>query len=140
MTVAAEDGNTEVFGALVSTLQENVTVANGAISGNLKFIEGGLAETGWLAGDGYFLALKFSGLDAKATSVKVGLEPSQGSGLVEIINDPDKNGVFKITDPTTQKFKVVSSNPNTGNVTTQVFSLAGLEFEEPTENNDPEGV
>ena len=64
--------------------------------------------TDWGAGN--FLALKFTDIDADATSVKVGLDPSQGSGLVEIINDPDKDGVFKITDKDTQKFVVVQSD------------------------------
>ena len=48
--------------------------------------------------------MKFTNLDSNATSVKVGLDPSQSSGLVEIIDDPDKNGVFKITDKDTQVF------------------------------------
>ena len=51
------------------------------------------------------------------------LDPSAGSGLVEIINDPDKNGVFRISN-TRQKFKIVSTD---GTYTkTQVFNLSGL--------------
>lgn len=38
----------------------------------------------------------------------VGLEPSVSSGLVDIIQDPDRNGVFKITDKNAQKLVVVS--------------------------------
>ena len=64
--------------------------------------------TDWGAGN--FLALKFTNLDSDATSVKVGLEPSAGSGLVEIIDDPDKDGVFKLSDTLDQKFVVVSSD------------------------------
>lgn len=94
----------------------------------MKFIEGGLAQSGPLAGDGYFLALKFSDLDSNATSVKVGLYPSVGTGLVEIIDDPDMNGIFKISS-TTQKFKVVSSNET--QKTTQTFDLSGLVLESP---------
>lgn len=41
------------------------------------------------------------------TSVKVGLNPSQGTGLVELINDPDKNAVFKVTDNESQWVEVV---------------------------------
>lgn len=59
--------------------------------------------------------------------MKVGLQPSQGSGLVEIINDPDKNGVFKITDKDTQKFVVVITDGT--QTTTQEFDLSGLELE-----------
>lgn len=105
-------------------MQTDVEVSGNAITGTLKFIEGGLAQSGPLAGDGNFLALKFSNPDPKATSVKVGLDPSQGSGLVELLGDPDMNGVFKITDPSTQVFKVVSTDGITTN--TQVFDLSEL--------------
>ena len=65
----------------------------------------------------------FTGL----TSVKIGLDPSQGSGLVEIINDPDKNGVFRIAS-NDQVFKIVSTDGTQTN--TQTFSLTGLTLEE----------
>jgi len=71
--------------------------------------------------------LKFSDIPATATSVKVGLDPSQSSGLVEIINDPDKNGVFKITNKDTQVFKVVTTDGTQTN--TQTFDLSGLTLE-----------
>ena len=74
----------------------------------MKFIEGGLSPSGYLSGDGYFLALKFSDKDQNATSFKVGLNPTQGAGLVEL--DEDMNAVFKITDKNTQKLVVQVSN------------------------------
>lgn len=126
VTVEPESGSTELFGTLVSDMQSGVTVANGAITGTLAFIPGGLAASGPLAGDGNFLALKFSDIDSKATSVKVGLDPSVQTGLVELIDDPDKNGVFKVSS-NTQKFKVVSTDGTS--TTTQVYSLAGLTLE-----------
>lgn len=105
-------------------MQENVNVVGDSIIGTLKFIEGGLAQSGPLAGDGNFLALQFTDIDPKATSVKVGLDPSQGSGLVEILTDPDRNGVFKITDSDTQKFKVVSTDGTT--TVTKTYDLSAL--------------
>ena len=126
-TVAPESGAATLFDTLVSDMQENVVVSDGAITGTLHFIEGGIASSGPLAGDGHFIALKFTDLDPDATSVKVGLEPSQETGLVELINDPDKNGVFKVTD-TNQVFKVVSSNGTL--ITTDTYSLSGLVLEE----------
>lgn len=123
VTVNPENGNSELFGTLVSDMQTNIDVQSNAISGTLKYIsEGALVDT-WGAGN--FLALKFTDLDPDATSVKVGLEPSMGSGLVEIINDPDKNGVFKVTN-TAQKFKIVSTDGN--NTKTQLFDLGSLEL------------
>lgn len=57
----------------------------------------------------------------------VGLDPSQGTGLVEIISDPDKNGVFKISDKDTQVFKVVVTDGT--NTTTKTYDLTGLTLE-----------
>ena len=102
-------------------MQSDVAVANGAITGTLNELTSGALVDTW--GAGHFLALKFTDLDPAATSVKVGLDPSQSSGLVEIIDDPDKNGAFKITS-TTQQFKVVTT---VGTETkTQTFDLSGL--------------
>ena len=128
MTVAPESQSSELFDHLVSSFQgADVAVSGNSIVGTLKFIEGGLAASGPLAGDGHFLALKFTNIDSDATSVKVGLDPSQGTGLVELINDPDKNGVFKIHD-NNQVFKVVQKNATAEKV--QIFSLANLVLEE----------
>ena len=106
-------------------MQSDVVVSDTAITGTLEYIEN-FAESGPLAGDGYYLALKFSNIDDRATSVMVGLDPSQGSGMAELITDPDKNGVWKITDKDTQVFVVESKNTSLGLTTRQVFSLAGL--------------
>lgn len=48
--------------------------------------------------------------------------------LVEIINDPDKNGVFRVTS-TSQKFKIESTSVD-GVVNTQEFDLSGLILED----------
>lgn len=87
-----------------------------------------MAESGPLAGDGYFLALKFTSEDWTAyTSVKVGLNPSaSGMGLVELIDDPDKDGVFKITDKDIQNLDVVVTDGST--VSTFSYDLSGLKL------------
>lgn len=79
-------------------------------------------------GAGNFFAFKISDIASNAVSVKVGLQPSEGSGLVEIIDDPDKNGIAKITDKDTQKFKVVQTDAE-GNKNIQLFDLSGLTLE-----------
>ena len=110
-----------------SDFQSNVSVANGKITGTLEFIDGGLSPSGPLSGDGNFLALKFSADDwSKFTSVKIGLDPSEGTGLVEIINDPDKNAVLKIAN-NNQIFKVVASD-GVDTETTE-YSLSDLVLE-----------
>ncbi len=113
-----------MFGTAVSDLQENVKVQGGKITGTLKYYdEPGAIVDRWGAGN--FFAFKISNIDADATSVKVGLEPSAGSGLVEIIDDPDKNGIAKVTNRNTQKFKIVQTD-SAGNETVQLFDLSGL--------------
>ena len=126
ISVEAEDADTEVFGTVVEDIQEDVVVENGRITGTLKYLDSGDIVDTW--GEGNFLVLKFDDIDENATSVKVGMEPSQGSGLVEIIDDPDKNGVFKVTDKNSQKFKYVVTSAT--NVITQTFDLSGLTCEE----------
>ena len=120
------DGELEPYGGKkVKTYQSDITVlGNKEIAGKLMFVQGGLAASGPLAGDGYFLALHLTNIDSNVTSLKAGLEPSAGTGLVEMIDDPDKSIVMKITDKNTQKFKVVSSDGS--HVDTQTFDLSGL--------------
>ena len=106
----------------VSDMQENIVVADGKITGTLKFVKGGIAPSGILAGDGYFLALKFSDVDATATSKKVGLVPSAGSGLVEL--DEDMNVFMKLSDKDGQIFEVVITDGTRKGI--QKFDLSGL--------------
>lgn len=106
MTLAPEKQSSLIYETPVSDIQDDDVVVSGKkITGTLKYLDDGPIAGYWGAGN--FLALKFADLDPNATSIKVGLNPSQGSGLVEIIGDPDMNGVFKITDKDVQKFRVV---------------------------------
>lgn len=125
-TVEAESGGTSIFGTSVSDIQTGVTVGDGTITGTLKYVSTGALATDWGAGN--FIALKFSNIDNRATSVKVGLDPSQSSGLVELMGDPDMNGVFKITNKDTQVFKVVVTDGL--NVAVKTYDLSGLTVED----------
>ena len=110
MTVAPEKQSSLIYEVPVSSIQSsNVAVTGNKITGTLKYLDGSDPISGYW-GAGNFLALKFSDVDPRATSVKVGLDPSAGSGLVELLGDPDMNGVFKITDKDTQKFVVVTTD------------------------------
>lgn len=128
--VQAEKGTATLFDTKVSNMQTGVNVADGAITGTLKFIQGGLSPAGPLAGDGNFLALKFVD-NNNAESIKVGLVPSaSGMDLVELVGDPDMNGVFKISGEVggvQQVFKVVTTV--NGVSKTQTFDLSGLVLE-----------
>lgn len=121
-TTSAVPGSSVLFGTDVSDIQDSIVVGDNAITGTLKFLSGGQIAGYW--GDGNFIALQFDNIDPNATSVKVGLDPSMGSGLVEIINDPDKNGVFKVTNKDTQKFKIVTSDGT--HTKTKTYDLSNL--------------
>ena len=108
MTVTAESASTLIYETPVSDIQSDVVVSGKKITGTLKYLEDGPIARYWGAGN--FLALKFADLDPNATSIKVGMNPSEGSSLQEIIGDPDLNGVFKVTDKDVQKFRVVISD------------------------------
>ena len=126
--MVAESGGTTVLGKQVSDLQSDVSVGTSAITGTL------IKNAGWssgpLEGEGYFLALKFTATDWNAyDSVRVGLNTSEGTGLVDVLSDPDKNGVFKITNKATQKFVIEARKGAT--VVRKEWSLSGLTLQEP---------
>lgn len=126
VTVAGSTPATkEYWGTKVSDMQTSIAVANGAITGTLKKLTTGQLVTDW--GEGYFLALKFTKNNEKATSIKVGLRPSVSSGLVEL--DADMDGVFKITDKDNQKFLVRCTDAD-GNAFTSIYDLSGLTLSE----------
>lgn len=119
-----------MYETAVSDIQSGVSVSGkkgdltAKITGTLKYLSTGPIAGYWGAGN--FLALKFADVDPEATSIKVGLEPSEGSGLVELLGDPNMNCVGKVTNKNTQKFKVQITD-NGGRITNQVFDLSGLE-------------
>lgn len=123
VTVSAVASDYDFWGTAASAIQSGITVADGAITGTLTKLTSGQLVTDW--GEGYFLGLAFTDLDSRAATVKVGLRPSQGSGLVDIVPDPDRTGVFKITDKDAQVLVVESADPS-GTKTTQTFNLSGL--------------
>ena len=109
--------------------QSDIAVSDGEVTGELKFIEGGLAPSGPLAGDGYFLALKFSNFASGLTyaNVKAGLVPS-ASGMELQTLDSDCDIVMKITDKDNQKVKVVQAD-SAGHKNIQYIGLSGLTLE-----------
>lgn len=126
----APDTSADYFdsGKGASDIQSGVAVSGGEITGELKFIEGGIAP-GTLSGDGYFIGLKFDNFASGLTysNVQVGLVPSS-TGMPLQTLDSDKNAVFKITDKDTQKIKVVQTD-TAGHKNVQFFGLSGLTLE-----------
>ena len=100
-------------------MQSGVSVSGNKITGTLIKQTSGQIVTDW--GQGYFIGLKFTP-DSDATVTKVGLTPSAGSGLVAL--DPENLALFKLTDISAQRLKVVSSRA--GEEKTWFFDLSGL--------------
>lgn len=74
------------------------------------------------------MALKFTeAVGATYSSIKVGLNPSEGTGLVELLGDPDMVGVFRITNNETQVLKIESTTSNGKLV--QTYDLSDLVLE-----------
>ena len=123
----AESADAVLFGVPVSMIQDGVMVSGGGVTGTLKYLSDPSISLVSDWGAGNFIALKFTDFAPNLTSVKVGLDPSEGTGLVEILNDPDKNGVFKITNKATQNFKIVATDGIHTEIVT--LDLAGLNCE-----------
>ena len=118
VTVAAKGGSTTIYNHTVSDLQSDIAIAGNVITGTLKYVTSGDLPAYW--GPGYFLALDFG----EYQGVKVGLVPTQGSGMVAL--DSDKDAAFNIKD-NGQKIMVQKTVGN--DVHTQVYEL-NLTFEE----------
>ncbi len=123
---AAATAAAKMFEVNVSSMQTGVNVANGAITGTLKYMKADNGITSvW--GKGNFLCLDFSATDWSAySSVMVGLDNSVSGKLVDVLTDPDKNGVFKITNKETQRFMIVATSADGRQVHKQYFDLSGL--------------
>ena len=122
LTVAPVAGTSTIFGHTVSDLQTDLFAGNGKIVGTLKKVTTGSLATTW--GEGYFMALQFDGpAFEKAINILVGMEPSVSSGLANILTDPDRNGVFKVTNKI-QYFKIVVDYGS--HAETYLYDLSGL--------------
>lgn len=121
-------------GVTVADMQTGLAIsADNKVTGTLHYLDSGSLVSTY--GEGYFIALNLTDNDFEGlTSVMVGMDPSVSTGLVEIINDPDKNGGWKVTS-LNQKFKIVQTDGE--HTRTQTFDLSGLTLE-AHESNDNE--
>lgn len=126
-TVKAVDSDTDFWGTTASQIQSGVTVTAKKITGTLTKLTSGQLVTDW--GEGYFIGLDFSNFTSGLTysDVKVGLAPTEGSGLVTL--DSDHNGVFKITDKNAQKLVVLQEKTGVGRLM-EFYDLSGLTLSE----------
>lgn len=123
ITLSALPGTTDLWGTLVSSIQNGVTVTGDKITGTLYPVTEGALPAKW--GEGYFIAIQFTADSwTPYTSVKVGMDPSESSGLVELIDDPDKAGVFKVTDKDIQLVAVLGTDGK--DVLYRTYDISGL--------------
>lgn len=124
LVLAPKAESASLFEVPVSDMQSGVSVDGKEVHGTLKYLDGDNAITNvW--GDGNFFAFDLSGNNFTGlTSVKVGLVPSAGTGLVEIISDPDKDGICKVENKNVQKFRIVQTDGT--NTKTQDYDLNEL--------------
>ena len=125
-TFGFEEGNTTLFDVKASLMQDGLTVQNGRVTGTLKYLSAANAITNvW--GKGNFMPFKVTVDDwSKYSSVQVGVVPSAGTGLVEIKDDPDHNGIVKIANKDIQRFKIVAKSADGKKTHVQWFDLSGL--------------
>ena len=122
VTVAPMAPTDTLWGHTISDLQTDLFAGNGKIVGTLKKVTTGALANDW--GEGYFMALQFGGpaFDT-AQAIYVGMEPSVSAGLQNVKPDPDKNGVFKVTNKI-QYFKIVVDYGS--HIEEHLYDLSGL--------------
>lgn len=131
ITLSALPGSTDLWGTLVSSIQNDITVTGDKITGTLYPVTEGALPAKW--GEGYFIAIQFTASSwTPYTSVKVGMDPSESSGLVELINDPDKAGVFKVTDKDIQLVAVLGTDGK--DVLYRTYDISGLTLSDTPPN------
>ena len=110
-----------VFGVAVSDVQSNVAISGNAITGTSKYLES--VNTFDMSLGHNFLVLHFASTDAD--KVEVCMDPTQGSGLVEL----DESGVviLQMKADKSQTVKVVMTKGDREFV--KHFTISGMTFE-----------
>lgn len=109
----------------VSDLQSDIEVKGNKITGTLKYVSEGALPEYWHLN--YFIALEFTTIPEDATHVYIGWDQSAGTGLIDIIDDPDKAAACAVTPEggkVTQKLIVKTETPN--EIIIQKFDLSGI--------------
>lgn len=120
----------DLLGLHADDLQSNVSVSNGVIAGNLKYVTGYTGFSGKVEEQsGNYLALTFA--KEGATTIKVKMSPSYSGGRWTTL-DPDGTNIFRVHD-TTQKILVQVTEGT--EVTSNEYSLSGLTLEAAPESN-----
>ena len=126
ITIAPKAQNTKIYNVDVSDIQADdaAIVGNTMLKGTSKWLPAG-NEISDYWGAGNFFAVDISATNWSAyTDVKIGLEPTMGSGPATVSSNDD--AVFKIADPQKQKLVITATN---GTYTDrQEISLVGIKL------------
>lgn len=123
VTIDPEDDDAELFGKTVSDLQEDIVVKDNGISGTLKNVTGYTGFSGKTSEQsGHYLALK---IDTEDDDDEITVELVGGTLGHPVTLDSDRNIVLRITNPLSQKIRVVASHldSETNNVVTVTKTL-----------------
>lgn len=97
------DTSIDLFGKDCDDFQSDIAVADGAVTGNLKYVTGYTAYTGDEQ-NGNFLVLKFT--NSAADEIWVGLDPTNHPERPMVKLDPDGINIFRVSDKDEQIIKV----------------------------------
>lgn len=136
VSLAPGSADASVYGVTVSSLQEDMSVADTAISGTLKYISDGTVwneSAPWTTGTddtGNYIVMRVTGIDESIDDCEVELTGS----LDDPIEITANNQVvcYRITDKTTQKIKLTTTIDSDEYVKT--YDLSGLTLT-PAPNN-----
>lgn len=114
-------GDVDLLGKEADDLQEDVEVANGAITGTLKYVTGYTGFSGDVSEQsGNYLAIKVTAVEGATITVEL----INGTVGHPVTLDEDGMIVIRIADKTTQSVEVVATKDSLSE--TQRFSLTGL--------------
>ena len=124
LSVSPEDGEANLFGKTVNSLQENIVIGESEITGTLKHVTG---YTGFSSNtseqSGNYLALKIEAEPAEAETVVELVGGTKGP----VALDDDMNIVLLIKNKDTQSIKVTTTH-NEESIT-KIYGLSGLTLE-----------
>ena len=124
LSVSPEDGEVNLLGKTVKSLQENIVIGESEITGTLKHVTG---YTGFSSNtseqEGNYLALKIEAEPAEAETVVELVGGTKGP----VALDDDMNIVLLIKNKDTQSIKVTTTH-NEESIT-KTYGLSGLTLE-----------
>ena len=124
LSVKPEDGEVNLLGKTVKSLQENIVIGESEITGTLKYVNGYVDfSSNTSEQEGNYLALKIEAEPAEAETVVELVGGTKGP----VALDDDMNIVLLIKNKDTQSIKVTTTH-NEESIT-KTYGLSGLTLE-----------